>query len=245
MLIRINEAADSGVIVSTLEVIEASLNIVVVASIAERVTICEVGGVGQDCAGCIPDSFHLAPLVILVGCDQPWRFHGNEVHCYHVALQVLGEQVILPIAVGEIRIVGTETNDVPGFVEGIAHGEVFAAVCVVPPFRYRRTIYYKIIHRRAVGVHLPGAQTICVIRIPGGFRAGFGRCATVTIIPLLLVYISFSFFICSNRLTVNHIPNTQIIFINNIDRINLGKYSLLALYNTSLLPNASVRIRYE
>ena len=216
-----------------------------VASIAEGVTVCEVGGVGQDCAGCVPDSFHLAPLVILVGRDQPGRFHGNEIHCHHVALQVFGEQIILPIAVGEIRIVGAEANNAAGFVKGVAHGEVFAAVGVVPPFRYRRTVYNKIIHRRAVGVGFPGAQAICVIRIPGGFRASFGRCATVTIIPLLLVYISFSFFICSNRLTVNHIPNTQIIFINNIDRINLGKYSLLALYNTSLLPNASVRIRYE
>ena len=67
--IGVYESGDSGVIVSGLEVIEASLNIVMVSPIAEGVTICEVGGVGQDCAGCIPDSFHLAPLVILVGRD--------------------------------------------------------------------------------------------------------------------------------------------------------------------------------
>ena len=145
-----------------------------VASIAEGVTICEVGGVGQDCAGCVPDSFHLAPLVILVGRDQPGRFHGNEIHCHHVALQILGEQIILPIAVGEIRIVGAEANHAAGFVKGVAHGEVFAAVGVVPPFRYRLTVYNKIIHRRAVGVHLPGAQTVGVVLVPGGFRAGFG-----------------------------------------------------------------------
>ena len=107
-----------------------------VSPIAEGVTICEVGGVGQDCAGCVPDSFHLAPLVILVGRDQPGRFHGNEIHCHHVALQVFGEQIILPIAVGEIRIVGAEANNAAGFVKGVAHGEVFAAVGVVPPFRY-------------------------------------------------------------------------------------------------------------
>ena len=172
--IGVYESGDSGVIVSGLEVIEASLNIVMVSPIAEGVTICEVGGVGQDCAGCIPDSFHLAPLVILVGRDQPGRFHGNEIHCHHVALQVFGEQIILPIAVGEIRIVGAEANNAAGFVKGVAHGEVFAAVGVVPPFRYRRAVYYKIIHRRAVGVHLPGAQTIGVVLVPGGFRAGFG-----------------------------------------------------------------------
>ena len=69
---------------------------------------------------------------------------------------------------------GAEANDAPGFVKGVAHGEVFAAVGVVPPFRYRLTVYNKIIHRRAVGVHLPGAQTVGVILVPGGFRAGFG-----------------------------------------------------------------------
>ena len=148
--IRINEAADDGVIISGLQIVEAGFDIVMVAPIAERVTICEVGGVGQDCAGCIPDSFHLAPLVILVGRDQPGRFHGNEIHHYHVALQVLGEQIILPIAVGEIRIVGAEANNAAGFVKGVAHGEVFAAVGVIPSLRYRRTVYNKIIHRRAV-----------------------------------------------------------------------------------------------
>ena len=69
---------------------------------------------------------------------------------------------------------GAEANNAAGFVKGVAHGEVFAAVGVVPPFRYRRAVYYKIIHRRAVGVHLPGAQTIGVVLVPGGFRAGFG-----------------------------------------------------------------------
>ena len=172
--IRINESGDSGVIIAGLEVIEAGFGIIMVSPIAEGVTICEVRGVGQDCAGCIPDSFHLAPLVILVGCDQPGRLHGNELHCHHVALQVFGEQIILPIAVGEIRIVGAEANNAAGFVKGVAHGEILAAVGVVPPFRYRRAVYYKIIHRRAVGVHLPGAQTVGVVLVPGGFRAGFG-----------------------------------------------------------------------
>ena len=172
--VGVYESGDSGVIISGLQIVEAGFDIVMVAPIAEGVTVCEVGGVGQDCAGCIPDSFHLAPLVILVGRDQPGRFHGNEIHCHHVALQILGEQVIFPIAVGEIRIVGTETNNVPGFVKGIPHGEVFAAVGVVPPFRYRLTVYNKIIHRRAVGVHLPGAQTVGVVLVPGGFRAAFG-----------------------------------------------------------------------
>jgi len=60
--------------------------------------------------------------------------------------------------------VGTETNDVPRLVEGIAHGEVFAAVGIVPPFRYRLTVYNKIIHRRAVGV----------ILVLGGFLADLG-----------------------------------------------------------------------
>ena len=69
---------------------------------------------------------------------------------------------------------GAEANDVPRLVEGIAHGEVFAAVGVIPPLRYRRTIYNKIIYRCAVGVHLPGAQTVGVVLVPGGFRAGFG-----------------------------------------------------------------------
>ena len=151
--VGVYESGDSGVIISTLQIIEASLNIVMVSPIAEGVTICEVGGVGQDCAGCVPDSFHLAPLVILVGRDQPGRFHGNEIHCHHVALQVFGEQIILPIAVGEIRIVGAEANNAAGFVKGVAHGEVFAAVGVVPPFRYRRTVYDKIIYRRAVALN--------------------------------------------------------------------------------------------
>ena len=67
--VGVYESGDSGVIVSGLEVIEAGFGIIMVASIAEGVTVCEVGGVGQDCAGCVPDSFHLAPLVILVSRD--------------------------------------------------------------------------------------------------------------------------------------------------------------------------------
>jgi len=151
--ICIDKSGDDRVIISGLQIIEAGFGIIMVTSIAEGVTICEVGGVGQDCAGCVPDSFHLAPLVILVGRDQPGRFHGNEIHCHHVALQVFGEQIILPIAVGEIRIVGAEANNAAGFVKGVAHGEVFAAVGVVPPFRYRRTVYDKIIYRRAVALN--------------------------------------------------------------------------------------------
>ena len=57
-----------------------------------------------------------------------------------------------------------EANNAARFIEGIAHGEVFAAVGVVPPFRYRLTVYDKIIHRRAVGV----------ILVLGGFLADLG-----------------------------------------------------------------------
>ena len=67
---------------------------------------------------------------------------------------------------------GAKANNAAGFVKGVAHGEVFAAVGVVPPLRYRRTIYNKIIYRCAGGVHLPGAQTVGVVLVPGGFRAG-------------------------------------------------------------------------
>ncbi len=70
---------------------------------------------------------------------------------------------------------GAEANNAAVFIKGIAHGEVLAAVGVIPPFRYRRTVYDKIIHRRAVGVGLSGAQTICIILVPGGFCAGFRR----------------------------------------------------------------------
>ena len=70
---------------------------------------------------------------------------------------------------------GAEANHAAGFVKGVAHGEVFAAVGVVPPLRYRLTVYNKIIHRRAIGVGLSGAQTVGVVLVPGGFRAGFGR----------------------------------------------------------------------
>ena len=78
---------------------------------------------------------------------------------------------------------GAEANNAAGFVKGVAHGEVFAAVGVVPPFRYRLTVYNKIIHRRAVGVHLPGAQTVGVVLVPGGFGAGFGGGKLPTVAP--------------------------------------------------------------
>ena len=78
---------------------------------------------------------------------------------------------------------GAEANHAAGFVKGVAHGEVFAAVGVVPPFRYRLTVYNKIIHRRAVGVHLPGAQTVGVVLVPGGFGAGFGGCQLSAVAP--------------------------------------------------------------
>ena len=78
---------------------------------------------------------------------------------------------------------GAEANHAAGFVKGVAHGEVFAAVGVVPPFRYRRTVYDKIIYRRAVGVGLSGAQTVGVVLILGGFRAGFCGCQLPTVAP--------------------------------------------------------------
>ena len=79
---------------------------------------------------------------------------------------------------------GAEANNAAGFVKGVAHGEVFAAVGVVPPFRYRGTVYNKIIHRRAVGVHLPGSQTVGVVFILRSFRAGFGGCQLPTVAPI-------------------------------------------------------------
>ena len=57
---------------------------------------------------------------------------------------------------------GAEANNAAGFVKGVAHGEVFAAVGVVPPLRYRLTVYNKIIHRRAVGVGFSGIQATYV-----------------------------------------------------------------------------------
>jgi hypothetical protein len=33
--------------------------------------------------------------------------------------------------------VGAEANNAASFVKGVAHGEVFAAVGIVPPLRYR------------------------------------------------------------------------------------------------------------
>ncbi len=79
-----------------------------------------------------------------------------RLHSTNCRPQVFVEQIIFPPnkPLGEIRIVGAEANHAAGFSSRlISIVKYFAAVGVVPPFRYRGTVYDKIIHRRAVALN--------------------------------------------------------------------------------------------
>jgi len=78
--IRINEPADGGIIVSALEVIEASFLVVNIPTVAQRVDICQGARCGND----------LAIGVVVVACDSVLAAIHNP---HHVPLQV-GDVII-------------------------------------------------------------------------------------------------------------------------------------------------------
>ena len=99
--IGVNETADSGVIITALEVIEAGLNIVIIATVADWVhmgNVIRVSLQGKDCAGRAFYRSHFTPGIILVGGDQSGIIAlglgivASIDRCY-ITLQVLGEQV--------------------------------------------------------------------------------------------------------------------------------------------------------
>ena len=177
--IRINESGDSGVIVSRLEVIEAGFIIVVIATVADWIYMGNVIRVSlqrQDCAGRAFHRCDFAPFVILVTCDQR-RIIGlgcaiivASVDRHYITLQVLGV-----IVMGEAGV--------PGVFHPYAYNRALfivqehqragkGAVRLILHLRQERGTHPVIVRICAVGVGLPGAQTVGIILVPGGFGAG-------------------------------------------------------------------------
>ena len=188
--VGVYESGDSGVIIAGLEVIEASLIIVIIASIADWVDMGNVIRVSlqrQDCAGRAFYRSHFTPGVILVGGDQGGivglgrAIIVASVDRHHIALQVLGV-----IVMGE--------SGLPGVFHPYAYNRALfivqehqragkGAVRLILHLRQERGTHPVIVRICAVGVGLPGAQAVGVVLILRSFRAGFRRGKLSAIAP--------------------------------------------------------------
>ena len=138
------QKANNGVIIAALEVIEASLIIVIIASIADWIYMGDMVRVSlqrQDCAGRAFHRSHFSPGIILVGGDQGGivglgrAIIVASVDRHYITLQVLGV-----IVMGEAG------------VPGVFH-----------PYAYNRALFIVQEHQRAgkgavrLILHLPTA----------------------------------------------------------------------------------------
>jgi len=202
--IRINESGDSGVIVSRLEVIEAGFIIVVIATVADWIYMGNVIRVSlqrQDCAGRAFYRSHFTPGIILVGGDQSGIIALGlgivaSVDRHYITLQVLGV-----IVMGEAGV--------PGVFHPYAYNRALfivqehqragkGAVRLILHLRQERGTHPVIVRICAIGVGLPGAQTIGIILVLRSFRAGFGGGKLPAVAPgerpvLLRLYLSIYF----------------------------------------------------
>ena len=169
-----------------MEVIEAGFVIIVIATVADWVHMGNVIRVSlqrQDCAGRAFYRSHFPPGVILVGGDQGGivglgrAIIVASVDRHYITLQVLGV-----IVMGEAGV--------PGVFHPYAYNRALfivqehqragkGAVRLILHLRQERGTHPVIVRICAIGVGLPGAQTIGIIRIPGGFCARFGDCQPV------------------------------------------------------------------
>ena len=114
--IRINEPTNGGIIVSALEVIEASLGVVDISTIAQRVDICQRARCGND--------FPVG--VIVVACDNVLAGVHNA---HHVALEigdVIVHRAVVLHGVGCTIGIIEEVNGIgsPGHAHQLAAGVV-------------------------------------------------------------------------------------------------------------------------
>ena len=70
---------------------------------------------------------------------------------------------MLKVPFREAGVVGAETNHAAVLIEHIPHGEILAAVGVIPPFHNRLTIHDVIINRRSVRLVFPGSETVDIV----------------------------------------------------------------------------------
>ena len=178
--IGVYEAAYYWVIVSTLQVIEAGFGIVVVTAVADWVDMGNVIRVSlqrQDCPGRAFHRSHFSPGIILVGGDQSGIIALGlgivaSVDRLHVALQVLG--VIVIGEAGVPSVFHPYAYNCPLFIVQEHQRAGKGAVRLILHLRQERGTHPVIVRICAVGVGLPGAQTVGIILVPGGFGAGFG-----------------------------------------------------------------------
>ncbi len=156
----------------------------------------------QDCPGRAFHRYDFSPGVILVGGDQGGivglgrAIIVASVDRHHVALQIL--RVIIAGKICFPGVFHAYANDCAVFVMQEHQRAGKGAVRLILHLRQQRGADPIIIRVSAVGVHLPGAQTVGIILVLRSFRAGFGGGKLPAVAPgerpvLLRLYLSIYF----------------------------------------------------
>ena len=118
--IRINEPTNGGIIVSALEVIEASLPVVDIPTVAQRVDICQGARSGND--------FPVG--VIVVACDSVLAGVHNPHHVPLEVGDVVVHRAVVLHGIGQAAGIVEEVNGIgaPGHAHQLTAGVVVALV---------------------------------------------------------------------------------------------------------------------
>ena len=181
--IRIDEPANRGIIIPTLQVVEARIRIVPVAPVAEGVVGGHIGGcLGDGCTAGVEDSNGLAPGVVLVGGHQrACTCSIPEVKGNHVPLQVLGKIVIRPG--GASRVLNAKTDWAVALIVQIPQRVLLCSRGGEALLGYRQTVHNVVLGVAAVGVGFSRPLAVDIVLIAVGLAAHGGGVQLPAIAP--------------------------------------------------------------
>ena len=148
--VGIDKAADLGVVISRLQIVEPGFRIEVIAAVAEGVHVSKRAGLAQN----------IAPGIVRIACDASV---AGIIDCQHVALKILSE-VILPPG-GVPGIPQTDAVHRSALIEDIADVDFLRTGGCVPGFANRSAVDDLINDVASVGANLLGSDAVLVVLI--------------------------------------------------------------------------------